>query len=134
MTGANGDNSPSVHPTAKASTIEIVDRGRGLQLSTSRITIQDVVPYLQQNCTNEEIHEIMPLLSDEEINVIRQYVLDNYSAVMEQDRLIRERNATRAVPPQIQAIRARGHAKVLQLMEQFAKNTAREKNGDHSSR
>ena len=25
--------------------IQIVDRGRGLQLSTSRITVQDLVPY-----------------------------------------------------------------------------------------
>jgi hypothetical protein len=28
--------------------IAIVDRGRGLQLSTSRITVQDLVPYFQR--------------------------------------------------------------------------------------
>lgn len=27
--------------------IQIVDRGRGLQLSTSRVTVQDLVPYFQ---------------------------------------------------------------------------------------
>ena len=25
--------------------IQIIDRGRGLQLSTSRVTVQDLVPY-----------------------------------------------------------------------------------------
>jgi hypothetical protein len=28
-------------------TIELVNRGRGLQLSTSRVTVQDLVPYFQ---------------------------------------------------------------------------------------
>ena len=31
--------------------IEIVDRGRGLQLSTSRVTVQDLVPYFQEGCS-----------------------------------------------------------------------------------
>ena len=35
--------------------VQIVDRGRGPQLSTSRITVQDLVPYLQQELTREEI-------------------------------------------------------------------------------
>ena len=37
--------------------IRIVDRGRGLQLSTSRITVQDLVPYFQDGCSYEEIGE-----------------------------------------------------------------------------
>ena len=35
--------------------IELVDRGRGLQLSTSRITVQDLVPYFQQGYSHDEI-------------------------------------------------------------------------------
>ena len=111
-------------------TIEIIDRGRGPQLSTSRITVQDVVPMLQRNCTPEEIMEVMPVLTLEEIQLVQQYVRDNHDAVMEQDRRIRERNAKRVIPPKILEIRKQGRAKLLVLMEQFAKNKAQEKNGD----
>jgi uncharacterized protein (DUF433 family) len=114
-------------------TIEIVDRGRGPQLSTSRITVQDLLPYLQQNCSYEEIMAIMPVLTVDEILVVQQYVRDHYDAVMALDRRIRERNATREVPPQIEAIRRAGHAKVVQLLEQFAKEKPAEKNGDRSA-
>ena len=87
-------------------TIEIVDRGRGPQLSTSRITVQDVVPSLQRNCTPQEIIELIPVLTLEEIQVIQQYVRDHYEEVEEQDRRIRERTANRVTPPEILKIRA----------------------------
>lgn len=113
--------------------IEIVDRGRGPQLSTSRITVQDLVPYLQQNCSSEEIMVIMPALTAAEIEIIRNYVRENYEAVMEQDRRIRDRNAARTTPPEIEEIRKKGHAKVLALKEQFSRNAAQERNSDHST-
>ncbi|HEV8059887.1 MAG TPA: DUF433 domain-containing protein [Gemmataceae bacterium] len=109
---------------ADAPPVRIVDRGRGPQLSTCRITVQDLVPYLQQNCTHEEIMAIMPVLTSEEIKAIQAYVRDNYEAVMDQDRRILERAAKRTTPPEIEEIRKKGHAKVLALMEQFAKRTA----------
>jgi uncharacterized protein (DUF433 family) len=114
--------------------IEIIDRGRGPQLSTSRITVQDVVPMLQRNCPPEEIMEVMPVLTLEEVQVIQQYVRDNYDAVMEQDRRIRERAANRVTPPEIQKIREEGGAIRLALMEKFARRKALEKNGDDSPR
>jgi len=75
-------------------TIEIIGRGRGPQLSTSRITLQDVVPYLQQDCTYAEIMGVMPVLTVAEIQVVQQYVRDPYDGVMELDRRICERNAS----------------------------------------
>ena len=126
-----------VPPSAVADdtgTIQIVDCGRGPQLSTSRITVQDLVPYVQQGCTDAEIMAIMPVLTSEDIQVIQQYVRDNYEAVMEQDRRIRERSAQRTNSPEIEEIRQRGHAKAVALMEQFARSKTREKNGDHSPR
>ena len=110
--------------------IEIVDHGRGPQLSTSRITVQDVVPMLQRNCTPAEIIEVIPALSVEEIKVIQQYVRDHYDEVMEQDRRIRERAANRVVPPEIVEIRRKGRAKMLALLERSAQHKAQEKNGD----
>src|SRR6266481_3081482 len=88
-----------VIPSATADTeeraVQIVDRGRGPQLSTCRITVQDLVPYLQQNCIWEEIKAIMPVLTAQDIEAAQRYVRDNHDAVIEQDRRIRERSAER---------------------------------------
>lgn len=108
-----------------STTIQIIDRGRGPQLSTSRITVQDVVPMLQRNCTPEEIIELIPVLTREEIQVIQQYVRDHYDEVMDEDRRIREREAQRVTPPEILKILEDGRAKRLELMEQFANAEAR---------
>jgi uncharacterized protein (DUF433 family) len=125
---------PAERLAAGASPIQIVNRGRGPQLSTCRITVQDLVPYLQQNCSPEEIMAIMPVLTIEEILVVQEYVRQNYDAVMEQDRRIRERNAQRTTPPEIEEIRKKGHAKALALMDQFANKDVPEKQGDHAPR
>ena len=47
----------------KTEIIEIVDRGRGPQLSTTRITVLDVFYYLHRGYAFNVIHEIMPTLS-----------------------------------------------------------------------
>ena len=75
----------------KTETIEIVDRGRGPQLSTSRITVQDLVPYLQEGSSHEEIMRWIPTLTPEEIAVVRRYYAEHKAALDEQDRRIRER-------------------------------------------
>jgi len=114
--------------------IEIIDRGRGPQLSTSRITVQDVVPYLQDKWTYAQIQDAMPVLTVDEIQAIEQYVRDNYEEVMEQDRRIRERAANRVTPPAILESRRRGRAKMLALLEQFANGKPQETNGDRPPR
>jgi hypothetical protein len=53
--------------------IQIVDRGRGLQLSTSRITVQDLVPYFQEGRSHDEILRWIPTLSRDEIAVVERY-------------------------------------------------------------
>src|SRR5260370_3883081 len=69
--------------------IEIVDRGRGLQLSTSRVTVQDLVPYFQEGCSYEEIIRWIPTLTAEEITVVECYYRDHQQELDEEDRLIR---------------------------------------------
>jgi hypothetical protein len=51
----------------------LVDRGRGLQLSTSRVTVMDLVPYFRAGCPAEEIRRWIPSLTDEEIAVVAAY-------------------------------------------------------------
>lgn len=111
-------------------TSEIVDRGRGPQLSTSRITVQDLVPYLQEKFTHEQLREIMPVLTEADIQTVERYIQDNYAAVMEQDRRIRERNAERlrehrARFPEPPGTLEERKARLLELLEK----RRREKNG-----
>ncbi len=75
--------------------ITIVDHGRGLQLFTSRITVQDLVPYFQDGCSYEEIIRWMPTLTNEEIAVVERYYREHQQELDEQDRLIREWTETR---------------------------------------
>ena len=65
--------------------------------------MQDVFPYFQAGYTPDEIAEVMPLTL-EEINAVRQYIDDHREEVLEADRLIRERNASRKNPPEVEAI------------------------------
>lgn len=100
--------------------ISIIDRGRGPQLSTSRITIQDLFPYFEMGYTSEQIiHEAMPSLSLAEIDVARRYVEEHREQVVEVDRQIRKRNATRKNPPEIEKTLESGHRKVLERLEYY---------------
>ena len=83
--------------------IDLVDRGRGLQLSTSRITVQDLVPYFQDNCSDAEIIRWIPTLTAEEIAVVRQYYLDHRAALplgnAKDDEFCRPDRRDRSAPP-----------------------------------
>jgi uncharacterized protein (DUF433 family) len=50
--------------------ISLVDRGRGPQLSTSRITVYDLVPYFQEGCSYDEILRWLPSLLHDEIAIV----------------------------------------------------------------
>jgi uncharacterized protein (DUF433 family) len=73
--------------------IELVDRGRGLQLSTSRITVQDLVPYFQQGYSYAAIIRWIPTLSHEEIAINESYYRQHQPELDEEDRQIRARVA-----------------------------------------
>ena len=110
----------------------IVDCGRGPQLSTSRITVQDLVPYFQSQLTIAQIVDILPTLTIAELHVVERYIRENFEAVMEQDRRIRERNTIRKNAPEIDAILQRGGEKMAALRTEFEKKKRAEKNGDHA--
>ncbi len=57
-----------------------------------------MLPYLEQHYTPEQIRELMPVLTFEEIRVVEQYIHDHRETVLEQDRQIRERSAARWRP------------------------------------
>src|ERR1022692_2339365 len=53
--------------------ITLVDRGRGLQLSTSRITVMDLVQYFRSGWSHEEIMRWLPTLTVAEIAIVEEY-------------------------------------------------------------
>jgi hypothetical protein len=71
----------------------IIDSGGGPKLSTCRITVQDVFPYL--HWSNDRIREVMPILREDEIEVIRLYVAEHLDEVAAEDRMIRARSEAR---------------------------------------
>ena len=105
--------------------IEIVDRGRGLQLSTSRVTVQDLVPYFQEGCTYDEIVRWIPTLSHEEIAVVDQFYQKHKNELDEQDRVIRERGTHRKNPEWVEKVLAEARVERLAIMEKL-----RSKNGN----
>jgi uncharacterized protein (DUF433 family) len=97
--------------------IQIVDRGRGPQLSTSRVTVQDLVPYFQEGCSHDEIIRWAPTLTHEEVAVVERYYQDHKEALDEEDRRIRERNAQRQNPPWVEKIAEEARAERLATLE-----------------
>jgi len=84
----------------KTETIEIVDRGRGPQLSTSRITVQDLLPYYREHVSNEEIRRWIPSLRDEEITLLKVYIREHYEQVLQAEREIKSHHdRMRAMQP-----------------------------------
>src|SRR5438067_791368 len=81
----------------------IIDLGHGPQLAGTRITVQDLLPYFQAAYSPEEITQVMPI-TPEEIAAVRQYIDDHRDEVLETDRRIRERNATRGNTPEVAEI------------------------------
>jgi hypothetical protein len=70
-------------------TLQIVDRGRGPQLSTCRITAQDLLPYHREGASNDEIRRWIPSLSDDEISLLRDYIRDHFEEVNQAEKDIK---------------------------------------------
>jgi uncharacterized protein (DUF433 family) len=111
--------------------ITLVDRGRGLQLSTSRITVHDLVPYFQEGCSYDEIVRWLPSLTHDEIAFVDRYYRQHRDELDEHERRVK---AHRAEQVQSQRLRfpeqERGrHERVVQLRE-LLQQRRRESNGE----
>jgi uncharacterized protein (DUF433 family) len=73
----------------KTETMQIVDRGRGPQLSTSRITVQDLLPYYRDGVTNDEIRHWIPSLTDDEIALLKDYIRDHFDEVLQTEKEVK---------------------------------------------
>jgi uncharacterized protein (DUF433 family) len=68
--------------------ITLINRGRGLQLSTSRITVHDLVPYFQRGCAYDEIIRSIPTLNHAEIAVVESYYREHKDELDEYERRV----------------------------------------------
>lgn len=74
--------------------------------------MQDIVPYFQLNYSYDQIREVMPSLSIAEIQAVEQYFDEHREEVLEVDRQIRARNATRKNPPEVEEVLRRGRERI----------------------
>lgn len=123
----------------KTATIQIIDRGRGPQLSTTRITVLDVFYYLHRGHNFDVIQQVMPTLSPEEFAVVVEYVNAHHDELVEKDR-----KAEDFIRKGIEAQRVRGgifaepdenstpEQRVARLKDILRQKTA-EKNGEGHS-
>jgi len=102
-----------------AKIIEIVDRGRGLQLSTTRVTVQDLVPYFQEGCSCEEILRWIPSLTAEEIAFVERYYRDHQQELDEEDRLIRAHHTERKNPAWMEKVLEEARGERLAITQQL---------------
>ena len=91
------------------------------------------MPYFQLHYTYDEIRDVMPTLSVEEIRAIERYFEENRDAMLEMDRRIRERNAKRKNPPEVEAILRRGREKALARLEAIRQQRGQGRNGEGTS-
>ena len=108
--------------------ITLVDRGRGLQLSTSRITIHDLVPYFQNGCSDDEILRWIPSLTHEEIRIVERYYrqhkdeLDEYESRVQAHRAEQIRSQRLRFPEPEESHPER-LARLRQLLQQRSQET-----------
>ena len=119
----------------KTETVDIVDHGRGPQLATSRITVQDLLPYYRDAASNDEIRQWIPSLSDDEIAVLKDYIRDHFEEVLQAENEIKAyHDRMRAAQPAW--TRANDHLSIEErrtlLKEKLAQRKA-EKNGADDS-
>jgi hypothetical protein len=100
-------------------TINIIDRGRRTQLSTSSVSVQDLVPCFQEGCSHEEIIRWIPTLSAEEIAVVERYYREHQQELDEEDRSIRERSTQKKNPAWLEMLLEDARAERLAITERL---------------
>jgi uncharacterized protein (DUF433 family) len=111
--------------------ITLVDRGKGVQLSTTRITVHDLVPYFQEGCSYDEIIRWLPILTHDEIRIVERYYQKHRVELDEHERRVQ---AYRAEQIRLQRLRlpereGSRHERLAQL-RQLLKHRCQENNGE----
>ncbi len=95
---------------------KIIDRGRGPEIEGTRITVYDVLDYLEEGWPTREIADFFRLGTDQ-IDAAVRYIEENRDEVMEQYQRILDRCA-RGNPPDLQAKLDAGHERFLAIVRE----------------
>ncbi len=111
--------------------ISIINRGRGPELAHTRITVYDIIPYLEEGWHPSSIAMALGI-SSPAVRALIQYIEEHKEEVMAENAKIVER-IRRGNPPEVEAKRQASHAKVLALREKLQREREqREANGARS--
>ena len=89
---------------------KIIDRGRGPEIEGTRITVYDVMDYLQEGWRYDQIAGLFRLLPDD-IQAAIQYIEDHYAEVMADYQQILARHSQFQYSPEVQAKLAESRAR-----------------------
>ena len=95
---------------------KIIDRGRGPEIAGSRITVFDILDYLQEGWDLVQI-ALFFRLSTRQVDAAVRYIDQHNDEVMEEYQRILERCA-RGNPPELQAKLDAGHEQFLAMVRQ----------------
>jgi uncharacterized protein (DUF433 family) len=107
--------------------IAIIDRGRGPELAGTRITVFDVLPYLQKGWHHTYIAAIFSI-SSAEVLALSRYIEDHEAEVLATNARILARIA-QGNSPEVEAMRQRSHARLLALRAELQQKRLQEVNG-----
>jgi uncharacterized protein (DUF433 family) len=82
--------------------VVIIDRGRGPELAGTRITVFDLIPYLEAGRSPDYIAAVLEL-SKAEVDALMQYIEEHRVEVMAEHAKIEER-IKRGNPPEVEAL------------------------------
>ncbi len=109
---------------------KIIDRGRGPEIEGTRITVYDVMDYLQEGWRYDQIAGLFRLPPDD-IQAAIQYIEVHHAEVMADYQQILARHSQVPYPPEVQAKLARSRQK---LQAKLAEIRARHQGEDtHAS-
>jgi uncharacterized protein (DUF433 family) len=97
--------------------IAIINRGRGPELAGTRITVYDIIPYLEAGHTTTFI-ALLFRLSSAQVEALIQYINEHREEVMAVNRKIEERIA-RGNSPEVQALMEESRAKRIARQEEL---------------
>ncbi len=111
---------------------QIIDRGRGPELADIRITVFDVIPYLEEGWSPSSIAYWLGITVDQ-VKALIRYIEEHREEVMAENRKIVERIA-RGNPPEIEEKVKASHAKLLALKAERERRQPEGGNGEGDPR
>jgi uncharacterized protein (DUF433 family) len=109
--------------------VKIINRGRGPELASIRITVFDIIPYQRAGYSAEKIAGVLRI-STREVLALMQYIEDHKEEVMAINQQIEERIA-RGNPPEVEEKLKLSRAKFQAFREQLARQKEAKDAGDH---